>query len=353
MTNESTSERDTELRRLLVARVAERRSPRRRATTVAAALGSLAVVSTLAVVAVLTANPLPIGEIGEGGNEDYAFGTPSFVYDTATIIGDPVEFRSHESQVVDLGAAPMGATALGLGLRCFTAGTYSVTALDGLPPAFGPLTCDDDGTVASGGLGGYIPFSSSGATRIEISASPGGEYAVWLAWIAKPLEPEPSAEQTAALADGVVSREEYVAGFDRYAACMAAAGFTVGGNRESEIIAYSLSSEAVSSGADDQCYGFEFGQLDMEWQLAHPQTSPWQKAALGDGVVTREEYLDAYDRFVACMERLGYTVHGGDPQSEVLSYTIESAQGSAGASDYCYQYEFHDVDVAWQVSVEG
>ncbi len=341
-------DRDAALRRVLVAQ-ADRPRPSRMPWP--ALVGTVAVVALLGGVAIGATAFRGAADAQPGATDepDVFFGTPQFVYDDATILGEPVRFRSTEPQTRDLGEPPSGATALAAMIWCYSAGTYSVSALDGMPSLYQPITCDDDARVTEGVAGGYIPFPTEGATRVEVSATPGGDYAVWLAWVAKPADPEPSAEQAAALADGEVTREEYVAGFDRFAACMAEAGYEIGGGRDLEIILYSLSSEAVSSGADHRCYLAEFAQLDIEWQGAHPQRSHEQLTALMDGVVTRAEYLDAFDRYAQCAAGVGGTVLVADRERDVLEYTVETGAPSSEVSR-CYRFEFFDVDLAWRSS---
>ena len=63
------------------------------------------------------------------------------------------------------------------------------------------------------------------------------------------MTPEPSQVQADVLADGVVTREEYLAGLDRDIACMEESGWSVGViDREAEVVDYRI--EAIS-GADD------------------------------------------------------------------------------------------------------
>lgn len=79
---------------------------------------------------------------------------------------------------------------------------------------------------------------------------------------------EPSAEQQAAIADGIVTREEYEQGFRAYQACMAAAGESiVVTNMDSTIIGYY--GIAGDSNVDLNCYIEHFDAIDAEWQMAH------------------------------------------------------------------------------------
>jgi hypothetical protein len=87
--------------------------------------------------------------------------------------------------------------------------------------------------------------------------------------------PTISAAQAAALADGKITYAEYEAGWRRYVACDAKAGYTVvKGGETNEVISGQVPDAAVTSGADAQCYDREFKQIDMIWQVSRENTSP-------------------------------------------------------------------------------
>jgi len=80
-----------------------------------------------------------------------------------------------------------------------------------------------------------------------------------------------SAAQQKAMKDGVVTQDEYAAGYRRYVACLADAGYTVLENGlKSTLYDYSVPAGAVDSGADAKCYNSEFKQIDVAWQIANP-----------------------------------------------------------------------------------
>jgi len=84
-----------------------------------------------------------------------------------------------------------------------------------------------------------------------------------------------SAEQKAALADGKVDYDEYQAGWRRYVACDAKAGYTITQTGEvNQVISGQIPDAAVDSGVDKKCYEGEFKQIDMLWQTARIETSP-------------------------------------------------------------------------------
>lgn len=83
-----------------------------------------------------------------------------------------------------------------------------------------------------------------------------------------------SAEIEAALVDGVVSYDEYRAGFDRFESCMNEHGYALARVEErNSIIEYSISSTAVEAGVDVLCYEKHFQPLDSEWQINHEDES--------------------------------------------------------------------------------
>ncbi len=83
-------------------------------------------------------------------------------------------------------------------------------------------------------------------------------------------EYSPSAAQAAAMADGLVDRAEYRAGFERFRACMAESGYTVDVLDDSgTIIDARCLSEATDDGTDARCYDTEFRDVDESWQVAH------------------------------------------------------------------------------------
>jgi hypothetical protein len=80
----------------------------------------------------------------------------------------------------------------------------------------------------------------------------------------------PSPAQQDALADGVVDRAEYEAGFAGYQACMSDAGYTVEVlNATSTIIDYRQLAQSSDDGTANRCYQIEFAGVDESWQLAH------------------------------------------------------------------------------------
>lgn len=76
----------------------------------------------------------------------------------------------------------------------------------------------------------------------------------------------PSADQAAALEDGVVTREEYEAGFRRFEACMTELGIEL---LDVDMDAPVLSASYLTQGTveEENCFYAEFGQIDTSWQI--------------------------------------------------------------------------------------
>lgn len=72
-----------------------------------------------------------------------------------------------------------------------------------------------------------------------------------------------------------------------------------------------------------------------------------QLAAIENGVVTRDEYVDGFRRYRACMSDLGIELVGGIESALIIAPSYKS-QGTVEEED-CYYVEWHEVDVAWQV----
>jgi hypothetical protein len=76
--------------------------------------------------------------------------------------------------------------------------------------------------------------------------------------------------------------------------------------------------------------------------------SPEQIQELADGKVSYDEYHAAYSRYVACMEKAGYTVTTLPPQYDVITFTVPGAAVDSGVDNRCYEREFDQVDTVWE-----
>ena len=266
-TDQAMSDRDRELRRMLVATSsAEPSRPRRRSTVIA----SLA--------AFLVAGALTGGVVSAAAlNVDDSPTTVSIedmvelvVYDDAQLFGTPFVLSGQGNTTVELGSAPDGAEQLALAFHCVDAGTFRVL-IDGEQQS--EIGCAEEDTARTNG-GGYHVVKGDGEHTLTIATDHAKRYVLWASWATRATAPEPSAAQAAALSDGVVTETEYRDGFDRYSSCMTDAGHPVLGiDTSGTIIDYFNDSSAVTSGVEGRCYEGEFSDLDIDWQMQNQDTS--------------------------------------------------------------------------------
>lgn len=187
------------------------------------------------------------------------------------LYGTPVILSGRGSTSIELGEPPAGATSIAVALTCLDAGEFSI-AVDG--EADGSSSCAPDDTGSSFGFGSSSaqqhPVRGPGTHSVTVDSGGSSRYAVWVSWSAVEALPQPSAAQLAELADGAASRDEYLAAFDRFSACMTAAGEPLMGVDVTDTPAlYRVSNRSVELGIDNRCYWSEFRLVDTSWQGAH------------------------------------------------------------------------------------
>ena len=185
-----------------------------------------------------------------------------------TLFGEPFLMTGSGDWVLDLGEAPIGASQIAVASHCNDPGTFAMS-LDGAEQMTSICTSEADTAPGHGGGGSFFSVAGDGAHSISIEAPDGASLSLWVSWAQQPEPPARSDEQVAELSDGVVSAEEYRAAFDRFAACMAEAGYPVQFIDDSQpVINYSTTNDAYLAGVDALCYEREFMQVDMAWQLS-------------------------------------------------------------------------------------
>jgi hypothetical protein len=255
-------DRDTELRGMLVATASAAPVHPRRRWSIAAPLAAFALagaltgaVSAVALTAAPDPSPVTVDNL-----------VAQLVNDDTQLYGEPVVVGGHGNTVVPLRAAPEDAVELAVVFRCADPGSYELL-VDGQTGM--TVTCDDPSTTSSGG-GSFFTVTDAVTHTVTVAADDGKRFLLWASWAARAAPVPPSPDQSRAMSDGEVSETEYNAQFDRYATCLAAAGYPLGGiNRSGTVITYVNSSDAITSGAEDYCYSREFAEVDLTWQGGH------------------------------------------------------------------------------------
>ena len=110
------------------------------------------------------------------------------------------------------------------------------------------------------------PLKQPFADRTIHVTSPGTPYVIWVSAL-KPIQD--STEQKAAMADGTVTRAEYLDAFHRLQGCMTAGGYDMGQALESlTVISYTVPDHDEDY-FEAKCYPQEFEDVDVAWQGAH------------------------------------------------------------------------------------
>jgi hypothetical protein len=112
-----------------------------------------------------------------------------------------------------------------------------------------------------------------------------------------------SQEQKDALADNVVTRDEYVAGYRRYVACVAAGGYQIVElGEKNEVFDFAVPAAAVDAGVNDQCMDKEFWYISSMWQASREDTSPeaegYAKCLRAKGIEPAKHAADRYDQVI-------------------------------------------------------
>jgi len=162
---------------------------------------------------------------------------------------------------VTVGTRPAGAESLSVAVSCIDPGRFEI-GVNGVVDSW--LECERGG----GGAGEQrYAVDGEGPHTVSVVGTAGAEYVIRVTWSPLPIAPPLSDAQTQAIADGVITREEYEQGLDRYVDCMAAAGWTVDVfDRDAPVIEYRFEGPAVD--ADFLCYEVEFYRIDSTWQVS-------------------------------------------------------------------------------------
>jgi hypothetical protein len=265
------TDRTTELRRALVATVdaAPYEKPRPRRWVAVAAIAAFAVAGSVTGFATATVSQASTGAAIDEPDDATTAWVLSFARPKSELLGPILHVDSTESVDLALGPAPVGATGFVTALSCETFGTANEFLNS---KWLGSIGCNGDTGIGGGG-GGVFAVSEAGNQTFRVEPSQGMRYQAWIAWVREPPQPEPSAQQLLELSDGVVTRDEYIAAFKRFIACMAAGGYDMGEPTLTDTptrFIYAIPGAAHTDGTDEFCYGTEFNQVDMEWQISNP-----------------------------------------------------------------------------------
>jgi hypothetical protein len=250
-----TTARDQALRAALVADV-ERSVRRRRWRLPAMGVGAFALAGALTAGALVSSGLLQ----QTASPQDAAAIVDTGAAGDVTFLGSPVTRVADGPTSLQLPSRPAGARSITVGAQCGS-GHVTITVQGSRSEVF---------DCSSTSIGLPVPTASAPTVTFEPTHDAG--ITVWAAWTKPDPLPGPSLQQQLAMSDGIVTRSEYLAAWNRYLGCMQALGHPVGSPvQTSVIIATGIPGDALQ--ADDRCEAAELSDVDGTWQTEHPKAS--------------------------------------------------------------------------------
>lgn len=255
------SSRTIALRRELVRTASSRRSARR--LVIGASVGAFALGA--AVTGAVSA--AAVSELSSANSEATAAWVASFARPNSQILGSVQHIQATGPDILELGPEPAEATGLVIAGGCTVVGEVRVSLDSEFLMEFG---CES----GDGSAGTRSMVEGPDPHRLQIDVDAGATFDFWAAWVREPPLPTASAQQLREVEDGTVTRDEYVAAFNRFVGCMGAAGYDLSATPQTTtVFNYAVPSPAVSDGSDERCYATQFQQVDTGWQIANEDTS--------------------------------------------------------------------------------
>ncbi len=253
----SGSSRDQVLDSVLAEMVrAESRPSRSRRLRWGLSIGSFAAAGVLA--GSLTAGALAIPASNAAQLQDQMVTFAAYQLNDGTLVGSPLFEQSSGPRTIAVPPRPADGDQIVVGLWCLGSRSASVD-LGG-----STVTSECHGHAAKvpevvRSVDQDSPFPT---VRVEGDSS----YAIFISWYKQAPNASASAAQKAAVADGVVTRQEYLDGYARLVGCMGQAGFEMGSLPANEVVLHYALTEAQRPTFDHECYPREFEQIDVIWQ---------------------------------------------------------------------------------------
>lgn len=264
------SPRDTALHDLLVRAVETTPRPRRRrwrAATIGGAVVCTLVGGVVGGTITAAATPDPEAVAAQAGARTAVQGA---TLEYMRIVGTPRATLGSGDRTVAIGTPPRGADQFVWSFRCRSdTGVTSVGPVrtDATTAAAEPGTALSDACTDGATVNGAVSVDEVTGRTLAVRTSRDGDWTLSTGWVASPPMPEPSAAQRAALTDGVVTRSEYLAAFQRFQGCMTARGQSLGVVPDSSLfVAYGVPDVFVG----DACGRAEFDQVSAAWETEHP-----------------------------------------------------------------------------------
>jgi len=132
-----------------------------------------------------------------------------------------------------------------------------------------PITCGE--TTTHTALKVELPAPTGSDRIVTVSSSLQSSFVIWASW-AKPLA-QKSAQQKLELSHGEVSRDEYLAAFNRMVGCMTAGGYAFDVPPQTTTLLNYVTNDTNDGYFSAVCYPREFEGVDIAWQIQNEDTS--------------------------------------------------------------------------------
>jgi hypothetical protein len=226
----------------------------------------IATVGAFALAGALTAGAVTTAAITSSDDPTYIFvsGAAHQYGEHRRLVGHPQMASGSTTVEFALGAAPRGATTVVVAYSCRNPG-FELTV--------GGKRAKTDCANATAHQPDVLEVSvpKSDSVSIEATSRAGHPFVLWASW-AKPNAKQ-SVQQKLELTDGTVTRDEYLAAFNRMVGCMTAGGYPFDVPPETTTLLNFAVSEDSSAYWESVCYPREFQGVDAQWQFQHEDTS--------------------------------------------------------------------------------
>ena len=225
-----------------------------------------ATVGAFALAGALTAGAVTTAAVTASDDSTYIFvsGAAHQYGEHRRLVGQPQMASGSTTVEFALGAAPRGATTVVVAYSCENPG-FGLTV--------GGKSAKTDCANATPHQPDIVEVSvaKTDSVSIEATSRAGHPFVLWASW-AKPNATQ-SVQQKLELMDGTVTRDEYLAAFNRMVGCMTAGGYGFDVPPENTTLLNYAVSEDSSAYWESVCYPREFEGVDAQWQIENEDTS--------------------------------------------------------------------------------
>jgi hypothetical protein len=203
-----------------------------------------------------------------------------------SFVGSPVFDTGQGDGTVKLGTRPAKANSVMVSFLCLDPSKYSTGTSTANTFEFSCSTSKSVSPDISTPEASLQHITTTKNTTWSVTTGRDNHWAVWISWATMPLPPQESVQQKAEVADGTVTRQEYLDAYSRYQGCLAEAGYPSLQVLDSSQL-FSTGSTSAAGVANDRCYDRELQHVDELWQTQNPQIASGYSATIMNYCLTK------------------------------------------------------------------